>query len=350
VGFGKTGGNWRFQVGQELVDAKYNINDMGILFNNNYLDHFLWTSYRWVKPKNWYNRVQVNFNAYYSRLFTPMPDQKIGSQFQMFQTNINANAQFKNLWFVGALMGYVPEGNDFYEPHVPGRSFRSPQRKQFSLWGETNEAKKYYVELNSFLGVRSLFNSPNLELNFSHRYRFSDKFSLTQDLNYNPSKNDAGFYDFYYAPGTSSLQDVLFSRRNRQTVENVIKAKYNFNNRSGITFRARHYWSKVTPQQLYDLQADGTLLPTSHNDAAMLNTNYNIFNIDAVYTLQFAPGSFINIVWKNAIETADQLPNQYAYFKNIDETLQAPQNNNFSIKVLYYLDYLDLKKWRKKRL
>lgn len=349
LGFGKTGGRWNFQVQQEVADDNYDINDIGILFNNNFIDHYFWSGYRWLKPKAWYNRIQVNLNGYYSRLYNKLPEQKDVSAFQTFQTNINANVQLKNLWWAGAFIGYMPQGNDFYEARTPGRLFRSPQRNQYNVWVETNGAKKYYVEANVFWAKRSLFHSPSTELNISHRYRFSDKFSLTQQLYYNPAKNDAGFYDLYYTAGTSALEDVLFSRRNRQTVENIIKAKYNFNNRSGITFRARHYWSNVKPQQLYDLQKDGTLLPTKHTGVEMQNTNYNIFNIDAVYTLQFAPGSFINIVWKNAIQTADQLPKQYAYFKNFDETLQAPQNNNFSIKILYYLDYLDFKKWRKKK-
>ncbi|HUP13601.1 MAG TPA: DUF5916 domain-containing protein, partial [Niastella sp.] len=73
LGFGKTGGRWNFQMGEEVADANYNINDMGILFNNNYIDHYFWTGYRWLKPKNWYNRVQVNFNGYYSRLFNDIP-------------------------------------------------------------------------------------------------------------------------------------------------------------------------------------------------------------------------------------------------------------------------------------
>ena len=334
LAFNKTGGRLNFQLSQDLTDAKYDINDMGILFNNNYIDHYLWTGYRWLKPKDWYNRIQLNFNATYSRRFQP-------ADYQTFYTNVNGNVQFKSLWWMGLFVGLNARSNDFYEPRSIGRVFQSPQSWRFSGWVESNQAKRYYTSLNLFSAFYDLYKGTLYEINFSHRYRFSDKFSLTQDLYLNPSKNNAGFYGY-------AGDDILFSRRNRQTVENVIKAKYNFNNRSGITFRARHYWSKVEPQQLFDLQQNGTLLPTKHLDAEIRNQNYNIFNIDAVYTLQFAPGSFINIVWKNAIETADELPLQYRYFKNFNNTIEAPQNNNLSVKVLYYLDYLDFKKWRKK--
>jgi len=40
---------------------------------------------------------------------------------------------------------------------------------------------------------------------------------------------------------------------------------------------------------------------------------------------------------------------QRTYFKNIDRTLAEPQVNNLSIKIIYYLDYLDFRKWSKKK-
>lgn len=357
VGFGKTGGRWNFQLGQELADEKYSINDMGILFNNNYIDHYFWSGYRWLTPGKWYNRIQVNYNAYHSTLFRPVAGQKITSHFQRFQTNVNANAQFKNLWWAGMYVGYVPNGNDFYEPRTTGYSFRTPSRLQFNPWFETNSAKKYYLSFNYFLGLRSLFNSPYHEFSVQHRYRFSDKFALTHNLLYNPVTNDAGFYGNYNQKGNNGddlldqtgnpiLENILFSRRDLKTIENVLSAKFNFNNRSGITFRARHYWSKVHVKQLYDLMDDGALASTKHTDVVPENRNLNIFNIDAVYTLQFAPGSFINIVWKDASFLSDQSINT-TYFKNFDRTLASPQNNNLSVKVIYYLDYLNFRKRRK---
>ena len=61
-----------------------------------------------------------------------------------------------------------------------------------------------------------------------------------------------------------------------------------------------------------------------------------------VYTWQFAAGSFINIVWKNAIYDDKNLSN--SYLKNFNNTLSSPQNNNLSLKIIYYLDYLKFKK------
>ena len=338
--FGKNGGRWNFSIGEDLSNKKYDINDMGILFTNNYIDHFLWTSYRWLKPKKWYNQIRINSNIYYSRLLAKLPGQTINSMYQSFSTNVNANAQLKNLWSVGMFMGYVLRGHDFYEPRVEGYSFRTPRRFQLNPWFETNSTKKYSFAFNYFVGLRSLFNSPNHEVDISHRYRFSDKFSLSHSFLYNPTVNDAGFY-------TTAGSTIFFSRRDLKTVENVLSAKYSFNNKSGITFRARHYWSKVHVKQLYELQPDGSLIPTMQN-IPIEHQNFNIFNIDAVYTWQFAPGSFINIVWKEEGQLFDE-NYQRNYFKNFDKTLEAPQNNNLSLKIIYYLDYLDFRKWGRKK-
>jgi hypothetical protein len=339
LGLRKSGGRLLFNLTQDLTDNKYDINDMGILFNNNYIDHYLWVAYRWLEPKSWYNRIQVNYNGTYSRRFKP-------GDYQSFFTNVNANIQAKKLWWAGVFVGYNARGNDFYEPRKQGHVFRTPATWRFNIWMESNYTKKYSYGGNIFVAAPELFNGRRFEYFFYHKYRFGDQFSLAHELSYEPTRNEAGFYNLLdsYVPGTSG---VLFSRRDRKTVTNILNAKYSFSNRAGITFRVRHYWSKVEPQELFDLNGDGSLSQTKNGGITPENRNYNTFNIDAVYTWQFAPGSFINVVWKNAIERFDDQV-AHGYFKNFDRTITGPQNNNLSLKVIYFLDYLDFKKWRKR--
>jgi hypothetical protein len=71
--------------------------------------------------------------------------------------------------------------------------------------------------------------------------------------------------------------------------------------------------------------------------------NVNYFNVDMVYTWQFAPGSFINVVWKNSVNHYTDVVED-SYFKNFGNTMDADQNNNISLKVIYFFDYLQLKK------
>ena len=301
---------------------------MGLMFNNNYLDHYLWIGYKWIKPGKWYNNLYLNHNFNYSRRFLP-------SSYQSFNMNVNVNGQMKNLWFVGVFVGHNFKGNDFYEPRVAGRMYKTPRRINYNVWMETNNAKKYRFNTNIVVGYADLFKANGQELLFGNRFRFSDKFSLGQTIMLSASYNNAGFADV-------SGIDVIFSRRQRTTVENTISAKYNFNKRSGINFTARHYWSEADVKEFYTLNADGSLSPNNTYNKNR-DLNYNFFNIDMVYTLEFAPGSFINLVWKNDISDGNQVVDR-SYFKNFNETISAKQNNNISLKILYYLDALKFRK------
>jgi hypothetical protein len=111
----------------------------------------------------------------------------------------------------------------------------------------------------------------------------------------------------------------------------------------GITFRARHYLSTVDYSEFFRLeQASGKLNPyPAFNEP--VDQNVNFFNIDMVYTWQFAPGSFLNIVWKDAAFTYHDVIEKN-YFRNFSNTFEADQNNNVSLKVIYFLDYLKLKR------
>ena len=67
-----------------------------------------------------------------------------------------------------------------------------------------------------------------------------------------------------------------------------------------------------------------------------------------VYTWQIAPGSFVNVVWKNAVTDFRQITVD-SYFKNLNNTMKIEDNNNISFKIIYFLDYLQLKNFKKKK-
>jgi len=71
-----------------------------------------------------------------------------------------------------------------------------------------------------------------------------------------------------------------------------------------------------------------------------------LINVDVVFIWQYAPGSFINLVWKNAAYDFNRVV-EHNYFKYFDNIMSADDNNNLSLKVIYFLDYLQLKKKKK---
>jgi len=337
IGFGKTGGRLNFQLSQGLVTENYNIADLGYFTTKNYFDHYIWMGYKWTKPGKWFNQLRINYNAGYSRTFE-------GNQYQSFFTNINSNAQLKNLWSIGAFIGHNPEANDFYEAQTNGDNFYRASKKWIAeVWFASNSAKKYSFGGSISGSHHERFKGRSYYFSAYHKYRFNDKFSLSQQINYQPYRNNIGFDGF---DGNS----IVFSLRDRITTQNSLSAKYNFSNKSGINLKLRHYWSEVEKNEYFKLSDDGSIPTYSPSlNYTRRNLNFNHFTVFAEYSLQFAPGSFIYVVWKNENLTDDNLTD-HKYFKNLDRILETPHNNNLSIRVLYYLDYLDLKKWTKKKM
>lgn len=335
--FGKTSGRFNFNIDHSLTDTKYTHRDLGFFTNNNYLNHHIYLGYRWTEPKNWYNRIFLNFNMSISNLLSQI--KTIETKYQRSEINFNANVQTKKLSWLGLYTAFNPHQNDFYEPRTEGQYFRRGSSVILDVWYESNSAKKYsfYTE-NAVRTYFNFYNAVAMDLNISQTYRFNSKFSLSHRLNFYPRFNSIGF-------AGSDATGTVFSRRKVNTVEDILSAKYNFTNKMGLTFRARHYVSSVNCKEFFTLRSDGKLDPNSTFNQNV-NRNLNFFNIDMVYTWQFAPGSFLNLVWKNS---ADDFKNQVepGYFKNLTNTLQTEQVNNFSMKVIYFLDYLQLKKHKK---
>ncbi len=331
--FGKKSGRFNFNISQELSDKKYNNNDLGYFTYNNFIDHSLWMGYRWIQPTNWYNNIRINFNGLYTRRLLP-------SAYRGANFNVNVNGQLKNLWYAGTFFGHEPKGNDFFEPRAEGRVFKGWSSFFIGAWFQTNNAKKYTIYNELFYVTRSLFNSKKFQFDFNQRFRFNDKFSVRHAITIEPQKDNTGFAGF-------SGNEIIFGRRDRNTIDNQLNLKYNFNSKMGWNVRVRHYWSKVEYAEFFTLLPSGNL---GKNDVynENVNRNVNIFNVDMTYTWQFAPGSFLDINWKNSAFNSNDFIEKN-YFKNFSNTMQTDQNNNISLKVIYFLDYITFQKRRNKK-
>ena len=335
--FAKTSGRFTFNVWQDLYNSKYDKSDFGYFTNNNTMDQGIWAGYNWVKPRGWYNQVRLNANIWYSRLVTPIDQlRRKEMMYQNASMNINFNAQTKKLWWVGMNINGGPGRNDFYEPRKYGRVFRDKGRVNANIWWESNFAKKLSWGGSLYAGTGGVFNRKNVEYNLFGKIRFSSKFSVDNSIYVSSSKNQAGW--------AGSIGDtIIFSRRNVNSVENVINIKYNFTNRMGLTVRARHYWSKVNPQQFYELDVNGKLQAPANPFTGNVNQNYNYLSVDMVYNWQFAQGSFLSIVWKDIGENFNR-QFEKNYVKNLGNTISGDQFNSLSLRVIYFLDYLTVRK------
>ena len=126
---------------------------------------------------------------------------------------------------------------------------------------------------------------------------------------------------------------------------NSITASYNFSSKQALNFSLRNNWSTASyTDNIYgSLNTDGTVTPfnydTVNNDH---NTNFNIWNIDLTYNWRFAPGSEAILLYRNQIFNQDEF-SERNFSESFDTLFKQPIKHNFSVKVVYYLDYNNIK-------
>lgn len=330
--FGKSGGNFKWKVYGSVNTNRFNPNDLGILIISNNIETGINLNYNIYKPfwkvNNSYNGLYI----IYQRMYIP----NAFSNFGIYGNNITTIS--KRFITCGVNYGIEPiKTYDYYEPRIFGRFYNFPVNYRGGAFISSDYRKPFAFDIS--LNYRGFKENQRSEFNIglSPRYRVNNKLSFQYEINNNIRTDDIGFVN--YNPFSDT---ITFGRRNIQTVNNILSSVYKFTNKMSLSFRLRHYWSTALYRQYYSLNNEGSLSP-SISYTKSHDVNFNAFNIDMVFFWQFAPGSELNIVWKNSLlKRENQINNNY--YDNLSGSLNSPQNNMVSVKVLYYIDYVNIKK------
>ncbi len=342
LSFGKTSGRFNFNISQDLTNAKFDKSDLGYFTNNNEVEHRGFARYNWNKPKGWYNSINMRVNGGYSRLVTPIDFLKRKElMYQTARVNYNFNAQTKKLWQIGVGMNYRFADNDFYEPRDFGRVVKNKGRGAIFTYIESNNAKKISWSTNFSTRYGGNFHRSSFNYGIGGKIRFNSKFSIEENIDIENNKNESGWANTIYT-GNVANDTIIFSRRNINNVENVLNLKYNFNNKMGLSFRARHSFAKVNPQQFYQLDVNGNLNTPDRPFTKNVNQNFNFLAVDMLYNWQFNQGSFITLAWKNIGQNFSRTFEKN-YFKNAQDVISGNQFTSLSLRVIYFLDYITFK-------
>ncbi len=337
LGLRKTSGNFNFGVEHTIVSDQYDHNDLGFLRRNNTHNIEGFAVYNIYKPFGKFLNMSFGMSGEYNALYKP-------SAYREFSINPFFNATFKNFMRIGGWVYTTPFGSHDYDDTRTSneRYYDMPGFLGTGGWFSTDQRKKVYLQAN--YGVGTVFEDDRWFYRFGLRPFFiiSDKWRMDYRFNYRHGNYDTGYVEHW------TDDDIIFGRRNIDNYENVLNASYIFTNRMGLTLRARHNWTKVVYQKYHLLDENGDLAPTTYDGIdedglAYNNTSFNAVNLDLIYNWEFTPGSRLILVWKNNIIRADN-DTDISFFRNFGETVTGDQSNFFSVKLLYFLDYLSLKK------
>lgn len=323
-------GRFRYAFYHNTESPEYDPNDLGYLQSPDERNQYASVSYAIREPfwklLNWHNELKVRYNTMYDY------DDFVSTRIQL-----STRATTENHLSFGINSTVKPlQGYDYHEPRVEGYKFKNASWQNGSFWISSDYRKTFALDLRFGGWVANQYDQSGLWYSVSPRLRLGDRFMLIYDFNGNNSFNSIG-----YVTNNEAQDSVVFGRRNYTKLENNINIDYIFTPHASLSLYLRHYWSRVNYDRYYLLNRDGTLTDhPAYNENE--DINYNAFNIDLAYTWQFAPGSEMSLVWKNQIlSQSDHIVNSFT--DNIDQTFSDPGKNSISVRVLYYLDYMQLK-------
>lgn len=334
ISAGKVAGRFQLYFFRNVMSNTYNANDIGITRFNNYISNGASASFSFFEP--FWKCRNLHNNFYYERI-TNFKTGKLTDNY----INYNVNTTFLNYltaWF-GCFRTFE-ETHEYYEPARSGLTGRYfIYGKNYGCNGGISSDYRKKVSLDISFNYRNIYRDKLDEYNISTTpiFRFTSKFTLSYTFGITNTYNNLGYVDFIDTTNT-----IIYGNRDVQTIENTLYTKYMFKNDLYLSLRVRDYWSKGKYDNYYTLLENGSL-EKNRVYSTVNDFNFNAFNIDLVFGWQFAPGSSINIVWKNAILDEESII-AYDFFENLNHTLESPQQNTVSLKLIYYLDYQRFRK------
>jgi Domain of unknown function (DUF5916)/Carbohydrate family 9 binding domain-like len=335
----KTSGKYRYGIGAEALTKNYDNNDLGINFQTNYYNGYVYASYRILKPNDYFNRFNVDTNY-----FTQFQIETGKPQASNIEINLNIGTKKNNAYGMFVFANPI-ETYDYYEARVDGRILIDPERIGFGGYYSSNYNEKFAYDININLSWANQTARNAININLSPRYRFNDKLSMVYSSRFNRNLNGKG-YATQIDTDNSVLtsDDIIIGNRNVFTYTNSLTGKYSINSQMNFNLSLIHYWSFSENKNFLLLNENGRF--TDYNNVVPnQNKDFSNWNVDLSYSWWFAPGSQLSVLYRNTSNNFAQDINK-DFAKNFSNLLRNEVlNHTFSISLRYFIDFNQAKHW-----
>lgn len=337
VRFGKVSGTIQYYIQNNITSNTYNPNDLGFLQVANQVNYNGGISYNQFKPTGPFVQYRYRLDVTSRWLYRP---------YRYNEMNVAASAfwWFKNFWDVTVRVSSFPTTQyDYFELRTPGKVLARPAEATFEVNGSSDSRKKLYFGWRLAYAPRAKANNDYNRQEFTVRYRFNDRFTLSLETFRQYENNQIG-----WAFIREANRDPIIGYRHFTEHSNILSGIYNFTPRLNVTLRTRHYWNKLQYNSFYNVADDGSHIPRAFVPGQ--DGNYNLFNTDAFLTWDFGWGNRLILGWKNWIgdRQATQIDGarHRDYLSNLGQLWSVPHGNEFTLRIIYFLDYNTLRRKR----
>ncbi len=326
---GKMSGKHQFTLSGKIVNKNYNANDLGVTTQRDYFEKSATYMYRIFNPIGHIRNLAFKALVSHQHKISAGKTEQALLRLQLVTTNL----RYTTFW--ASIVVSPFHVYDFYEPRTAGRYYALPRYGFFSF----NYSSDYRKPLAIDGGVSfrtTEFDGSTLTANFRPRIRLSERLFIVYSIKAEERHNDRGYLEKYE-------NDIVFVNRSVRGLENSLSASYNFRNNLSLTVWGRHY-SYAGDYDYYLRLNDAGQLQKWENYSGAKGFYFNTFNLETAFQWEFSPGSLLSLVWKNEAFSEDD-SHSLPFFDALSNTFSASQKNTLSLRMVYYLDYLYLRKW-----
>jgi hypothetical protein len=319
---GKVSGKYIALARYRVVTDKFDPNDMGYLDRNNVVSYGLTQKYNILKPFGHFLSITNSLDLDLGNIFIPR-------HYTFFTITGQHNFTFRHgfilglNWLTNPIVSY-----DYFETRVIGRYLIYPKNYRLGLSVATDYRKRFAVDAAIQYRIFLERNRTIFYYTVAPRWRVNDRLNILYSFSQELKHDNVGFVAY-------RNDSLFFGLRDLNTITNTLTLNYAFTSRMGLSVRVRHYWSQVDYRHYFLINENGKVEEGYYNRNA--DVSFNAFNIDAVFTWQFLPGSELSVVWKNAILTTDNIMREN-YFDDVRYVFDSPQINSLSLKLIWYID------------
>lgn len=325
--FGDVDGHWRWATRQEIITEDYDPNDLGFLARGNLLRNYSELEYLTFQPSGPFNRYSLTLFSVLSSLYQPQ-------RYEEFYLGFNSFFLLRDFTGTGIRLRYRPvESYDYFEPRVPGASFKRPRGGAITYFISTDYRKPFAVNLDAYYEYSEIWQRQNWNFDLRPRIRLGEKFFMIPQVIWNQVDKDFGF-----AIRNRSDGQVFFGQREVRNLTALIEGRWAFDPVRSLGLRLYQNWSRLRYQRFFGLGANGELIPTENLPEQNPDLNFNVLNLDLRFSWWFAPASEMVLLYRVAVSNDNQAVRQN-YSRNMDQLFNTPGQNILSLRFSYFLDY-----------
>ena len=352
MNFGRTAGDWRWNVGFDTKSPGLEVNDIGFQRQADIVSNWIWINRRWLQPGTVFRRFNVNLNAWSGWNY--------GGERLYSGGNVNANFTLRNYW--NGYFGFNRNIGGLSSSQLRGGpSLKQPGANNGWFGFQSDGRKNFRAGAGGWFFVQDDNDSWASGVNANLSWRPVSNIDVTASPNLNLNRDQ---WQYLRTPTVNGQPAYIFGELRQTTTAMTFRSNLTFSPTLSLQVYAQPFVSSgdyVGFKQVADPRADrfadrfeeldGNQVSTDAQGNVALDvtgdgtTDVNLGNPDftflsfrsnVVLRWEYKLGSTIFFVWQHG-RNGFSRDGSFRFGRNLGKLFEADAENVVLLKINYWL-------------